>query len=395
MARRTRRRALSRYRDIVEIREYKCKVWGALRRDCRAVSTMTCAAATAKNIGSIRFIARVSASPKTGCELHRPDRRIAKARCRRQSQSLKSFNNLAGRIGSPTRPIAPWYRVGLLLFKLIRWSDFDRAANFAALVLRFASSGRGCAVIAPRAPISPPRIRTNPPPRSSKFSPSMWDNLGRLAVEYVNLDRLVDPANPNSGRIVVAPETLETLARLRDDGKPAVLFTSHLASYRGRRHLGRAQRTQSGDFLQPVEFRSAVRATRGDAEKSMGRLVQSGSDAVWRIREAMKAGLHLALFADQHFANGVEVQFFGRPCKANPMAARFAQLFNCPVHGFRAIRLPDNRIQLEFTEELDHAARRRRQNRHRKAPCRRSPRRIESWIREHPEQWLWLQRRWR
>ena len=58
----------------------------------------------------------------------------------------------------------------------------------------------------------------------------MWDNLGRLAVEYVNLDRLIGD-DPNNGRIVVQAETLQRLARLRDDGRPAVLFTSHLASY--------------------------------------------------------------------------------------------------------------------------------------------------------------------
>ena len=90
-----------------------------------------------------------------------------------------------------------WYRVGLLLFKLIRWSDFDRSSNFAARLMRRIG----------------PRLRGHRTARANlvaaypdksaaeieRILGDMWDNLGRLAVEYVNLDRLVDPANPNSG----------------------------------------------------------------------------------------------------------------------------------------------------------------------------------------------------
>jgi KDO2-lipid IV(A) lauroyltransferase len=222
----------------------------------------------------------------------------------------------------------------------------------------------------------------------------MWDNLGRLAVEYVNLDRLVDPANPNSGRIVVNPDTLEKLARLRDDGKPAVLFTSHLASFEVGAIWVERNGLNLAIFYNPSNFGPLSEQLAAMQKNTMGRLVESGPDAVWRLRDALKSGLHLALFADQHFAGGVDVEFFGRPCKANPMAARFAQFFNCPVHGFRAIRLPDNRIQVEFTDEIpmprgadgkiDIAA-----------AMQAITTTIENWIRERPEQWLWLQRRWR
>ena len=76
------------------------------------------------------------------------------------------------------------------------------------------------------------------------------------------------------------------------------------------------------------------------------------------------------------------------------MLARFAQLFECPVHAFRTIRLPGNLIQVEFTEQLrlprgadgkiDIA------DAMQMATCV-----LEDWVRQHPEQWLWLQRRWR
>jgi Kdo2-lipid IVA lauroyltransferase/acyltransferase len=90
----------------------------------------------------------------------------------------------------------------------------------------------------------------------------------------------------------------------------------------------------------------------------------------------------------------VDVTFFGRTCKANPMAARFAQFFDCPVHGFRSIRLPGNRVQVEFTEAVTMP-----RDLNGKIDVQAAMQTItgivEGWVREQPEQWLWLQRRWR
>jgi KDO2-lipid IV(A) lauroyltransferase len=67
---------------------------------------------------------------------------------------------------------------------------------------------------------------------------------------------------------------------------------------------------------------------------------------------------------------------------------------DCPIHGTRVIRLPDHRFRLELTDEI--------------APVRdaagtidvtatmqRITSIVEGWVREHPEQWLWVHRRWR
>lgn len=381
-----------RYGDIVEIREYKGKVWGTL---------------SAQLPRSFDYVLR----GRDGEEyllnsIHRPrfgtaENRAAsctvlvdelRKRVAAVNPSVRSVNNLRWSYKVANVADRLWYRVGLLLFKLIRWSDFERSSNFAALVLRRIG----------------PRLRGHRTARANltaaypeksaaeieRILAEMWDNLGRLAVEYVNLDRLVDPANPNSGRIVVNPDTLEKLARLRDDGKPAVLFTSHLASFEVGAIWVERNGLNLAIFYNPSNFGPLSEQLAAMQKNTMGRLVESGPDAVWRLRDALKSGLHLALFADQHFANGVDVEFFGRPCKANPMAARFAQFFNCPVHGFRSIRLPDNRIQVEFTDEIpmprgadgkiDIAA-----------AMQAITTTIENWIRERPEQWLWLQRRWR
>lgn len=381
-----------RYGDIVEIREYKGKVWGTLSAQLPRSFDYVLRGRDGEEylLNSIhrpRFGAAENRAASCTVLVDELRKRVAAV-----NPSVRSVNNLRWSYKVANAADRLWYRVGLLLFKLIRWSDFERSSNFAALVLRRIG----------------PRLRGHRTARANltaaypeksaaeieRILAEMWDNLGRLAVEYVNLDRLVDPANPNSGRIVVNPDTLEKLARLRDDGKPAVLFTSHLASFEVGAIWVERNGLNLAIFYNPSNFGPLSEQLAAMQKNTMGRLVESGPDAVWRLRDALKSGLHLALFADQHFANGVDVEFFGRPCKANPMAARFAQFFNCPVHGFRAIRLPDNRIQVEFTDEIpmprgadgkiDIAA-----------AMQAITTTIENWIRERPEQWLWLQRRWR
>jgi KDO2-lipid IV(A) lauroyltransferase len=123
-------------------------------------------------------------------------------------------------------------------------------------------------------------------------------------------------------------------------------------------------------------------------------LIATGLDAPVRISNALKRGAHVGMLVDQYYDRGVPVTFFGRRTKANPLLARLAQHFDCPIHGTRMVRLPGNRFRAELTEAV--------------TPARDAAGRIdiagttqiimsviEGWIREHPEQWLWQHRRWR
>ena len=127
---------------------------------------------------------------------------------------------------------------------------------------------------------------------------------------------------------------------------------------------------------------------------SMGTLVPTDMNAPIRLARSLEDNRHVAMLVDQHYVKGVDVTFFGRRCKANPLIAALARHVESPIHGTRIVRRPGGHFQAYFTEEIP--------------PVRDAEGKIdiqgtmqaitdvvESWIREHPEQWLWLHRRWR
>ena len=106
----------------------------------------------------------------------------------------------------------------------------------------------------------------------------------------------------------------------------------------------------------------------------------------------MERGGAVGLLADQAFTKGQLVQFFDRDIQANPLAAKLARQYDCDIHPARCIRLPDGRFRLEIHDpieisKLENGA----MDIHSTTQTIASI--IEDWVREYPEQWLWLHNR--
>jgi KDO2-lipid IV(A) lauroyltransferase len=232
----------------------------------------------------------------------------------------------------------------------------------------------------------------------------VWDNLGRVGAEFAHIDRLhilepdraaseSDGAEPED--IIYEPNSYARVQQLRRDGKPALIFTAHLANWELPAYVATA-----GKLPLTVLYRGLKNTAVNDAvleirTGTLGTLVAAGLDAPIKLRRALEAGGHVAMVVDQHLTQGVEVTFFGRRCKANPLIAWLARDVECPIHGARTVRLPDrNRFRVEITEaiepERDADGRIQMQG-----TMQRITDVVEGWVREHPEQWLWVHRRWR
>ncbi|HYZ43752.1 MAG TPA: lipid A biosynthesis lauroyl acyltransferase [Xanthobacteraceae bacterium] len=225
----------------------------------------------------------------------------------------------------------------------------------------------------------------------------VWDNLGRVAAEFAHIDRLqmFDPDPLETGDIIYSKEVDARFRRLRCDGKPALVFAAHLANWELPALIAAKYRLDATVLYRRPNIGAVSDAIIKLRKGSMGNLVPTGLDAPFKLVRVLEAGGHVAMLVDQHYVNGVDVTFFGRRCKANPFIARLARHIECPIHGTRIIRLPD---QHRFRVDLSEAIEPRRDEAGKidiAGTMQAITSVVEGWIREHPEQWLWVHRRWR
>jgi KDO2-lipid IV(A) lauroyltransferase len=223
----------------------------------------------------------------------------------------------------------------------------------------------------------------------------VWSNLGRVAAEFVHIDglRILAPPRHETGDIVYTLETAEGFERLR--GKPALVFAAHLANWELPALIANTFGLDA-----TVLYRRPNISAFGDAviqirRGSMGTLVPTTIDAPFKLVRVLEGGGRVAMLVDQHYVNGVDVTFFGRMCKANPFIARLARHINCPIYGTRVVRLCDpHRFRAEISEPI-HAPRDREGKIDVQGTMQAITSVIEGWVREQPDQWLWVHRRWR
>jgi KDO2-lipid IV(A) lauroyltransferase len=279
------------------------------------------------------------------------------------------------------------------VFALARLAGPDRTADFGGWLLR---------AVGPR--LAPHRTALENlaaafPEKTAQereaIALAAWDNLGRTGGEYPHLAKLVDyrygEDNADSRIEVVG---VEHFAALRDDGRPGIVFTAHLANWElpaivAERHGLKVTAVYRAPN-DPVSRRLVEEIRR----ETMGRTEASRPGVAFVLRDTLDEGGHLGMLIDQHRSDGVTTPFFDRPAITNPVLAKLARRFECPVHGVRVVRLPGRRFRVELTPPLD-LPRDARGRIDEVGAMRMMTAVVEGWVREHPGQWLWMHRRWR
>jgi Kdo2-lipid IVA lauroyltransferase/acyltransferase len=291
-----------------------------------------------------------------------------------------------------TRSLPPLLgRFGEKLFNLINRFGLDRTARFGGRLMR---------VVGPWLPahrFARANLEAAFPEKSDHdvdvILRGVWDNFGRLVAEYAFTDELYDydPLRAVNKRVILDQDVIQRLFALRDKGEPVLFFSAHLGSWE-LAPLAAAFGIPMTAVYRP--FNSEALNDLTTKMRSRINLIPARFGALVQLENSLRQGSSIGMLVDQHFAGGVDVVFFGRQCKVNPTLGILARKYGCPIHGARVIRLPDGRFRGDVTSELK--------------PPRDDEGKIdiagtmqmitgvvEAWVREHPEQWLWLHRRWR
>jgi KDO2-lipid IV(A) lauroyltransferase len=224
----------------------------------------------------------------------------------------------------------------------------------------------------------------------------MWGNLGRVMAETMLLDRILKEPD----RIEI--ENPELLSRYAGKMGAAVTCSLHMGNW----ELAMWPLTQIG--AKPAAVYRLVdnpfvdlylRSKRQDLYPgglfARGRMqgVKLGHDTARMIASYVREGGRLGFLADRYEQKGVKVPFFGKLAGSNVVPAMLARRAGARLWAGRCIRVgKESRFKVRMTEIkvpwTDDA------NADVTAALTALQAQFQAWITEHPEQWMWSNRRW-
>jgi KDO2-lipid IV(A) lauroyltransferase len=229
-------------------------------------------------------------------------------------------------------------------------------------------------------------------PEAEALARRVYEHFGRATVEVAFGDRLLKPSTFDD-HIVFRNE--DYLRGVLAAGKGAIFVTGHLGPWEMFGILARHRGVPLTSVYRPMKnpyidrFMLRYRATHGQT------LVPKYG-ALPALLRVLRRGGYIALLVDQHAKDeGLWAPFFGRPASTTPAPAVLALRTGAPIVTGYARRLPGlYRFEVLCDEPVFV-----RPTGDRAADVRNATievnRRLEGYVRQFPDQWLWMHRRWR
>lgn len=213
----------------------------------------------------------------------------------------------------------------------------------------------------------------------------MWDNLGRLVAEYENLD-IIAPDIEVTGQ--------EHLQRAMDEKKQVILFSAHIGNWEVMAPclMGYGLKL---DLVYRAPNNPRVDALLNKYRTQKGKLktIAKSRAGTRTLVERLRDGHSIGILIDQKYNEGINIPFFDKPAMASPAFIQLGQKYDCAVLPFRVERINNTEFRLHFYAPLELFDD-QNQPRPVETVMGEAHTLLEGWIRETPEQWLWLHRRW-
>lgn len=210
----------------------------------------------------------------------------------------------------------------------------------------------------------------------------VWENLGRVVGEFPHMDTIA--TSPSRVEVVNG----DLIDKLRDDGRPGIFVAAHLANW----ELPHLTVTDHGLAIALISRPPNNWILRGFLEyvrrNDLVQLILKGSSGSKELLKLLQQGGHVGILVDQRLSEGELIPFFGRDALTAMGPSKLAAKYNAPLVPVQVERLRGAHFRVTFHAPLTLKA----------TPDKTTKALneiIEKWIRQNPEQWLWLHNRWK
>lgn len=212
---------------------------------------------------------------------------------------------------------------------------------------------------------------------------AMWDNLGRVAAELPHL-----PQDALFQRVEI-----EGIEHLPPAGEQVIFFSGHLGNWEMTYPIAHRQglkttliyRHANNPYVEKMI--AGIRATRSTA------MLAKGPRGAIKLLRAIKGGNALLMLVDQKMNDGIPVPFFGRDAMTAPAIAQLSLQYKLKIIPAKVIRTQGCHFKATIYPPLTYEATGDKEKDVLEVMTRINAM-LESWIRENPEQWFWVHKRW-
>lgn len=217
---------------------------------------------------------------------------------------------------------------------------------------------------------------------TNRIALGMWDNLGRLFAEYPHLPEICMKKSELIG--------LENLGELpTSPNSPAIFFSGHIANWETAA-LSVRQLDINIDLIYRAPNNPYVKNILNKCRSMDGTLktYPKSAQGMRQVMMALKKGRRIGILIDQKYNQGIEVPFFGQPAMTSLAFIQLAKKFNCPLIPVQVERIKGSNFRITAHKPLDLS-------KDDLTLITEAHTLLESWIRQKPEHWIWLHKRWK
>jgi KDO2-lipid IV(A) lauroyltransferase len=217
---------------------------------------------------------------------------------------------------------------------------------------------------------------------------NMYKNLGMTAVEFLRQPRMTEAEIKKHIRF-------EGLEHVPPEGTPALALVSHTGNWE--------LLAAASPLFYPNPLHVVVKALKPESlndwvtacRSRWGTAIHDRRGSARDLLKILNRGHILAFILDQNAKRnwGVFVDFFGKSACTSDGLSQLAAMKNLPTYPVFCRRLEDHSLVVTIHPPLPPPASREPEAilEH----TRQCTLEIESFIRKHPDQWIWMHRRWR
>lgn len=214
------------------------------------------------------------------------------------------------------------------------------------------------------------------------------ESYKQIAMSFLEL--LIGPKLQKEIRQILQAEQIELIQELLQQGHGLITVTGHLGGWELQAAAAATVMAESLTVAAVQQSNPYINRFITKQRNAMGMQVAGTKEAMKLLLKALRNHQVIGLAADQNAgAHAVFVDFFGKTAATHPGPAQLALKFNAPMLVAVAVRIGPAQFKI-LSQQVEI-----REDDTIETLTQRHVKILESFIRQYPEQYFWLHRRWK